>query len=322
MLGGRQSFQKNFTSAKLHLPLRRQCSLILEVVSQLLEGAKSKNVWLLGYSSQKARMSNIAEQVHQEERLQAVRSILISQPAAPLNSNSFYHKLAAKYNIEIGFRPFITIEAVSYKAFQKQKVDILDHTAIIFTSRNAVDHFFHICGQLKLEIPSGMKYFCIFEQTANYLQKYISVRKRKLFVGKKTAVDLFSMLKKHKDEKFLFPCSNVRKNDIPKFLKENNIVFSEAVLYRTIAADLSDLQYIFYDMIAFFSPSGVNSLFQNFPDFKQKNTRIAAFGPTTTKAVLDHGLILDVEAPLPNAPSMIGAIELYVRKSNGIDKLM
>jgi uroporphyrinogen-III synthase len=159
-----------------------------------------------------------------------------------------------------------------------------------------------------------MKYFCISEQTAYYLQKYIVLRKRKLFTGEKTAADLFDIIKKHKNEKFLYPCSNIRKNDIPDFMHSNNIDFTEAVIYKTVAADLSDLAEVKYDCIAFFSPSGISSLFINFPDFKQNNTRIAAFGPTTAQAVRDAGLELDIEAPMPNAPSMTGAIELYIQK--------
>ena len=162
-------------------------------------------------------------------------------------------------------------------------------------------------------MPAEMKYFCISEQTANYLQKYIVLRKRKLFVGERTAADLFDVIKKHKGEKFLYPCSDIRKDDLPVFMRANNLKFSEAVIYRTVASDLSDLSDVKYDCIAFFSPSGISSLFINFPDFVQDGTRLAAFGPTTAKAVIDAGLILDIEAPHPNAPSMTGAIEAYIR---------
>ncbi len=250
------------------------------------------------------------------ERLRKVKSILITQEA-PTDPNSPYFKLAEKYNLKIDFRPFIQVEPVSAKDFRKQKIDILNHTAIIFTSRNAVDHFFQICQELKVEMPPDMKYFCISEQTSNYLQKYIVIRKRKIFTGLKTTQDLLEILKKHKNEKYLFPCSDIRKNDIPDFLRENNFDFTEAIIYHTVASNLSDLKEVFYDILAFFSPSGINSLYVNFPDFKQNNTRIAAFGPTTSKAVHDAGLILDIEAPLPNAPSMTGALELYIKKVNG-----
>lgn len=252
-----------------------------------------------------------------KSRIREVKSILVSQPR-PADENSPYFKLADKYNLKIDFRPFIQVDPVSIKEFRKQKIDVLNHTAIIFTSRNAVDHFFSICGELKIEMPADMKYFCISEQTSNYLQKYIVIRKRKIFTGHRTAVDLLEILKKHKNEKYLFPCSDIRKNDIPNFLQKNGFNFSEAVIYRTVASDLSDLENVYYDILAFFSPSGINSLLVNFPDFKQNHTRIAAFGPTTAKAVRDANMTLDIEAPLPNAPSMTGAIELYIKKANNL----
>lgn len=252
-----------------------------------------------------------------KDRMRPVKSILVSQPK-PNDENSPYFKLAEKYKLKVDFRPFIQVDPVSIKEFRQQKVDILDHTAIIFTSRNAVDHFFSICEEMKIEMPADMKYFCISEQTANYLQKYIVIRKRKIFTGHRTATDLLEIIKKHKNEKYLFPCSDIRKKDIPDFLSENDFSFSEAIIYRTVASDLSDLEDVYYDILAFFSPSGINSLLVNFPDFKQDKTRIAAFGPTTARAVKDANMILDIEAPLPNAPSMTGAIELYIKKANGI----
>jgi uroporphyrinogen-III synthase len=253
-----------------------------------------------------------------KDRLKKVKTILVSQPE-PTDENSPYIALSKKYGLKIDFRPFIQVEPVNVKEFRKQKVEILEHSAIIFTSRNAVDHLFKLCQELKIEIPPDMKYFCISEQTANYLQKYIVIRKRKIFTGSRTAMDLIEILKKHKNEKYLFPCSNIRKNDLPDFLTKNGYKFTEAIIYKTVASDLSDLADVNYDIIAFFSPSGINSLTVNFPDFKQKDTRIAAFGPTTSKAVKDANLILDIEAPLPNAPSMTGALELYIRKANGLD---
>ncbi|HNV28614.1 MAG TPA: uroporphyrinogen-III synthase [Cyclobacteriaceae bacterium] len=251
------------------------------------------------------------------DRMRKVKSILVTQEA-PTDVNSPYLKLAEKYNLKIDFRPFIQVEAVPIKEFRKQKVEILQHTAVIFTSRHAVDHFFQICLELKLEMPPEMKYFCISDQTSNYLQKYIVIRKRKIFAGLKDTKDLLEIIKKHKNEKFLFPCSDIRKNDIPEFLTENGFHFTEAIMYHTVAANLSDLKNVYYDILAFFSPSGINSLYINFPEFKQNNTRIAAFGPTTAKAVKDASLILDIEAPLPNAPSMTGALELYIKAANGI----
>lgn len=255
-----------------------------------------------------------------QDRMKKVSSILVSQPY-PSDPKSPYFELAKKYDIKIDFRSFIQVEPVPAKEFRKQKINILEHTAVIFTSRNAVDNFFSICKDLRIEVPAEMKYFCISEQTANYLQKYIVVRKRKLFVGIKTALDLVPFIKKNKDEKFLYPCSDIRKDDIPIYMKENGYNFTEAVMYKTMSSDLSDLAEIKYDIIAFFSPSGVNSLFVNFPDFAQGPTRIAAFGPTTAKAVRDAQLILDIEAPLPNAPSMTGALEAYIRLANKIDNM-
>lgn len=249
--------------------------------------------------------------------MRKVKSILVTQDA-PTDPNSPYLKLAERFNIKIDFRPFIQVEPVPLKEFRKQKVEILQHTAVIFTSRNAVDHFFHICRELKIEMPAEMKYFCISDQTSNYLQKYIVIRKRKIFTGLKDTKDLLEILKKHKNERFLYPCSDIRKNDIPDFLRENEFTYTEAVINHTVASNLSDLKNVYYDVLAFFSPSGVNSLLVNFPDFKQNNTRLAAFGSSTAKAVRDSGFILDIEAPLPNAPSMAGALELYIKKANNI----
>ncbi len=252
-----------------------------------------------------------------QDRLKKVTSLLVSQ-SRPADENSPYFDLARKYNIKVDFRAFIQIDGVPYKEFRKQKVNILDHTAIIFTSRNAIDHFFRICTEARIEVPATMKYFCISEQTANYLQKYIVIRKRKIFTGTKTAVELLELMKKHKKEKFLYPCSDVRKNDIPEFMDTEDFSFTEATMYQTTASNLSDLEDVYYDIIAFFSPTGIKSLMENFPDFEQNDTRIAAFGPTTAKAVLDAGLQLDIQAPLPNAPSMTGALELYIKQVNNI----
>jgi uroporphyrinogen-III synthase len=248
-------------------------------------------------------------------RMRKVKSILVTQEA-PTDANSPYLKLAEKFGVKVDFRPFIQVEPVDLREFRRQKVDILQHTAIILTSRNAVDHFFHLCKELKVEMPPDMKYFCISDQTSNYLQKYIVIRKRKIFTGAKSTTDLLDIIRKHKTEKFLFPCSDIRKSDIPDYLKANNFTFSELIIHRTVAANLSDLTDVYYDVLAFFSPSGINSLFVNFPTFKQNNTRIATFGATTAKAARDAGLVLDIEAPLPNAPSMTGALELYIQKAN------
>ena len=264
-------------------------------------------------------MTQQQSQAAAEPFMKPVRSILVSQPE-PQKVNSPYFNLAKKFDLKVDFRSFIQVDAVPEKEFRKQKITILDHTAIIFTSKNAIDHFFRIVKAQKLEVPAEMKYFCVTEHTANYLQKYITVRKRKVFIGQKTAKDLIELFKKHKKETFLFPCSDIRKNEIPDFLAQNDYTYNEAVIYRTVSSDLSDLKDIKYDVIAFFSPSGIKSLYDNFPDFEQGETRIAAFGPTTAKAVRDHNLRLDIEAPHPNAPSMTGAIELYIKEVNGLLK--
>lgn len=248
-----------------------------------------------------------------KERLKDVKSILVSQPR-PSSDNSPYYNLADKFDIKVDFRPFIEVQPIDLKEFRQQKINILDHSAVIFTSRNAVDHFFNICKAMKIDVPADMKYFCISEQTANYLQKYIVIRKRKIFTGVRTPGELIDVIGKHKTEKYLFPCSNIRKDDIPTYMSENGFDFTEATLYKTVASDLSDLADIKYDVIAFFSPSGINSLFVNFPEFKQNNTRIATFGPTTAQAARDADLFVDIEAPLPEAPSMTGAIEVYIKK--------
>jgi uroporphyrinogen-III synthase len=251
------------------------------------------------------------------EKLSEVKSVLISQPE-PTDKNSPYHQLAQKYNLKISFKPFIEVQPVTAKEFRRQKINLLEHTAIIFTSQKAIDNFFAILKELKIEFPPETKYFCITPMTANYLQRYIAVRKRKVFTGKRTASDMFDLFKKHKNEKYLFPCSDIHRDDIPSYMSKNNIKLTKAVIYNTVAADMKSINPEDYDLIAFFSPSGVNSLKTNFPDFKQNKTRIAAFGPTTAKAVIDNGLKLDIEAPMPNAPSMTGAIELYVRRANNI----
>jgi uroporphyrinogen-III synthase len=243
----------------------------------------------------------------------ALKSILVSQPK-PQSDKSPYFGLAEKYNLKIDFRPFIHVEGVDAQDFRKDRINILDHTAVILTSRNAVDHFFRICSEMRVTVPDSMKYFCISESTAYYLQKYVVYRKRKIFHGKQRFADLMDVIKKHKDENYLLPCSDIHKQEISDTLAKANIKFTKAVLYRTVASDLSDLADMNYDMLVFFSPSGINSLLKNFPDFKQNTTLIAAFGPTTAKAVQTAGLDLNVHAPQPNAPSMTMAIEQHIKK--------
>ncbi|MEM9023096.1 MAG: uroporphyrinogen-III synthase [Bacteroidota bacterium] len=244
-----------------------------------------------------------------------VKSILVSQPK-PESEKSPYFDLAKKYNITIDFRPFIHVEGVPCQEFRKERINILDHTAVIFTSRNAVDHFFRMCNELRVTVPDTMKYFCISESTAFYLQKYVVYRKRKIFYGKQTFSDLMELIKKHKNETYLLPSSDILKEEIPRLLNAGDIKYTRGTFYNTVCSDLSDLDDVTYDMLVFFSPSGIKSLFQNFPDFKQNKTRIAAFGPTTFNAVTDHGLKVDVQAPTQVSPSMTMAIENYVKKVN------
>src|SRR5690606_15388086 len=211
-------------------------------------------------------------------------------------------------------KPFIKVESVSGQEFRQERINILDHTAIVLTSRNAVDHFFRMCKELRITVPETMKYFCVSESVAYYVQKYIVYRKRKVFIGKQTFLDLMDVIKKHKNEKYLVPCSDIQKGEIPALLDKANVQYTNAVFYRTVASDLSDLKDLHYDMLVFFSPGGIESLKKNFPKFKQGDVVIAAFGPTTAKAAREMGLRLDLEAPLPEAPSMTGAIELYIKR--------
>ncbi|HEX2618146.1 MAG TPA: uroporphyrinogen-III synthase [Flavobacteriales bacterium] len=243
-----------------------------------------------------------------------IKTILVTQ-AGPTDDKNPYADLAKKFSLKIDFRPFIKIEAVGGQEFRQERINILDHTAIVLTSRNAVDHFFRMCKELRLTVPETMKYFCVSESVAYYVQKYIVYRKRKVFIGKNTFGDLMDVIKKHKEEKFLVPCSDIQKQEIPALLDKAAVKYTNAVFYRTVASDLSDLKDIKYDMLVFFSPGGIESLKKNFPKYKQNGTVIAAFGPTTAKAVKDAELRLDIEAPMPEAPSMTGAIELYMKKA-------
>jgi len=242
----------------------------------------------------------------------AIKTILVSQPK-PEGEKSPYFDLAEKYKLKIDFRPFIRVEGVDAKEFRAQKVNLSEHTAVILTSKLAADHFFRIAEESRFEVPDTMKYFCISEAIALYLQKYVAFRKRKIFFGKQTIDDLTDIMKKHKNEKFLLPCTDILRDNIPITLENQGYKFTKVVLYKTVAADLSDLENVYYDMLVFFSPGGIESLFKNFPNFKQNETVIAAFGPTTANAVVKHNLRLDVHAPHPKAPSMVGAIELFIK---------
>lgn len=247
-----------------------------------------------------------------EKRKTKVKSILVTLPE-PENEKSPYYDVAAASNLKIDFRSFIHVEGVPAKEIRKEKVNLSEFSAVILTSRNAADHFFRVCEEMRFEVPTDMKYFCISESIALYLQKYIQYRKRKIFFGKQTAKDLADILKKHATEKFLYPCSDVAAEATEILLQKQGIDFTPAVLFKTVVSDLSDLADVFYDIIVFFSPSSVQSLYINFPEFNQKDTRIAAFGKTTQQAILDAGLILDIPAPSPEAPSMTMAIEQYIK---------
>lgn len=240
-----------------------------------------------------------------------IKTILITQQDPGADKNP-YVDLAKKHKLKIDYRPFIHVEGVESLDFRQQRVDILEHSAVIFTSRNAVDHYFRLAKDMRLTVPESMKYFCMSEAIAYYLQKYIQFRKRKIFFGHSKFSELMELIKKHKTEKYLLPCSDILKPSIPEILTKDKITYSKAMMYRTVASDLSDLADVKYDMLVFFSPSDINSLFKNFPDFKQDKTRIAAFGTTTAKAVEDAKLKVDVMAPTPKALSMSSAIEQYI----------
>lgn len=242
-----------------------------------------------------------------------LNSILITQPR-PDTDKSPYFDLAKKYNLKLEFHPFIRVEGLSGKEFRKQRIDINEFTAIIFTSRNAVDHFFRICEELKVKVSQEMKYFCITEAVALYLQKFILYRKRKVFFSADgTTEGLLEVIGKHKaNEKFILPTADNGKTDINQFLVKHKIEFAEATLYRTVSNDIAPVMKENFDMIVFFSPFSVHTLFEHDPTFRQNGTLIGAFGPSTSKAVEDSGLRLDVKAPAPNAPSMVSALERYL----------
>lgn len=244
-----------------------------------------------------------------------IKTILVSQPA-PATEKSPYHELENKLGVQIDFRPFIQVEGVSSKDFRAQKINILEHTAVIFTSRTAIDHYFRICNDLKITVPDSMKYFCISEATAFYLQKYIVYRKRKIFYGTGKFENLMEVMQKHKGEKFIVPLSDMHKPEIPMLLDSNGYDYTKAIMYKTVSTDLSDLANVNYDVLVFFSPSGIASLNKNFPMFKQNDTMIAAFGSSTAKAVEEAGLRLDIAAPNPKAPSMTMALSQFITEYN------
>ena len=241
-----------------------------------------------------------------------VKSILVSQPK-PETEKSPYFDIAQKYKVKVDFRPFIQVEGVDVKEFRKDRVNILQHTGVIFTSRHSADHFFRICNEMRLQVPESMKYFCMSESIAYYLQKYVQFRKRKIFHGKQTFSDLNEVIKKHAAEHFLFPCSDIKQDEITTFLEKHKIKHTRTVMFKTVISNLKDLEQVNYDVLVFFSPMGVKSLLKNFPKFRQNETKIAAFGAATAKEVLDSNLNLDIYSPTPQAPSMAMALEHYIK---------
>jgi uroporphyrinogen-III synthase len=248
-----------------------------------------------------------------------VKTILVSQPE-PKVENSPYFELQQKHKVKIDFRPFIHVEGVNAKEIRLQKIDLNNFTAIILTSKNSVDHFFRVADEMRYKVPEGLKYFCQSEAVAFYLQKYVVYRKRKIYVGQKDFIDLTTLLKKYKDEKFLLPASDQLNAEAPIILNNLKVDWTQAVFYKTVMSDLSDLADVYYDVLAFFSPTGIKSLFMNFPDFEQNETRIAVFGSTTQKEALEHGLRVDIMAPTPESPSMTMALDKYISKVNKDNK--
>ncbi|TXN38075.1 uroporphyrinogen-III synthase [Flagellimonas hymeniacidonis] len=244
-----------------------------------------------------------------------VKTILVSQPE-PKIENSPYSRLIEKEKVKVDFRPFIHVEGVEAKTVRQQKIDLNNFSAIILTSRNSVDHFFRIAEEMRFKVPDSMKYFCQSEAVAYYLQKYVVYRKRKIYVGKRTFNELVPLIKKYKDEKFLVPSSDTLKAIVPDSLDELKVDWKRGIFYKTVISDLSDLREVTYDVLVFFSPSGIESLLKNFPDFEQNGTRIAVFGNSTVKAATDAGLRIDIQAPTPETPSMTMALQKYITSVN------
>lgn len=246
-----------------------------------------------------------------------IKKILVSQPK-PASEKSPYFDIANRHEVEIVFRPFIKVEGLSSKEFRQQKINISDFTAVIFTARTAIDHFFRLCEEMRITIPDTMKYFCTTEAIALYLQKYIQYRKRKIFhasTGK--LVDLLPFLTKHSKEKYLYAISDVHKDDT-SILDNNKIDYTKAIMYRTVSNDFTPDEPFDYDMLLFFSPSGIDSLKKNFPSFNQGDIRIGCFGASTAKAIKDAGLRLDMEAPTVKAPSVTAALDLYLTEQEAV----
>ena len=248
-----------------------------------------------------------------------IKKILVSQPK-PASDKSPYFDLAERFDVELVFRPFIKVEGISSKEFRQQKVNMLDYTAVVFTSRHAIDNYFKLAKELRLTIPEDMKYFCVTETIALYIQKYVQYRKRKVFFGSTGKIDdLIPTMVKHKGEKYLVPMSDVHNSNLTGLLDSKKLNYTECVMYRTVSNDFTqeEVDTFDYDMLVFFSPAGIDSLIKNFPDFNQKNTAIATFGPATAKAVKDAVLRLDLEAPTEKYPSMTSALLHYLNEIQG-----
>jgi len=244
-----------------------------------------------------------------------VKSILVSQPS-PTIENSPYYQLKTKRKVKIDFIPFIHVEGVSAREVRQQKIDLSKFSAIILTSRNSIDHFFRVAEEMRFPIPNALKYFCLSEAVAFYLQKYVVYRKRKIYVGTRTFDDLSLQIAKYNEESYLIPCSNALSPVIPKKLNDLGVKWVQGTFYKTVISDLSSLKNVYYDVLVFFSPSGIESLFSNFPDFQQNDTRIAAYGNSTVKAAKDAGLRIDISAPAPKVSSMSRALDIYIEKVN------
>lgn len=245
-----------------------------------------------------------------------VKKILISQPA-PVSEKSPYFDIAKKHKVEFVFHPFIKIERLTPREFREQKVQVLDHTAIVFNSRHAIDHFFNLCKEMRIAIPEDMKYFGISETVALYIQKYVQYRKRKVFFGATGKMeDLVTVMVKHKTENYLFPQSDVHSDEAHLMMEAKKLKHTECVMYRTVSNPLPTDHEFDYDMVVLFTPAGVESLLKNVPDFKERNIRLACFGKATANTIKEAGLELHLEAPTPQAPSITGSIDLYLEQCN------
>jgi len=248
-----------------------------------------------------------------------VKSLLVSQPKPDLEKSP-YADIIKKYNVKVEFHKFFKIEGITSKDFRLNRINLLDYTSVIFTSKNAVDHYFRLCTELRAEIPESMKYFCVTEAIALYLQKYIQFRKRKIFHGNNLFSDLMESIKKHKVETFLLPCSETYNKEVINTLDENKINYTKTEVYKTVPENLKKVKIVNYDMLVFFSPTGIKSLFTNFPKFKQNSTVIATFGETTCREAKEAGLKVTIEAPNPQAPSMTMAIDQFLQKNHIVKK--